>query len=128
MDRRNTKQRTMILDAVRSRCDHPTAEQIYDQVHKIDKKISVGTIYRNLDILSKQGEIKDIKLSDADRYDLKTDNHNHFICDKCGKVFDIDIPYNKKLDNKNYDGFFINSHQTVFKGLCPECAKSNNTK
>lgn len=126
MERRNTKQRALILDEVRSRCDHPTAEQIYNKVHKVDKKISVGTVYRNLDILSKQGEISDIKLSSANRYDLKTENHNHFICDKCGKVFDIDIPYNTKLDNKDYDGFYINSHQTIYKGLCPKCAKSKN--
>ena len=126
MNRRNTKQKAIILDAVKSRCDHPTAEQIYNQVHEVDQKISVGTVYRNLDILSKQKDITNIKLFHADRYDLKTENHNHFICEKCGKVFDINIPYNTKLDNTKHDGFYISSHQTVYKGLCPKCDKSNN--
>ena len=126
MDRRNTKQRQIILDVVLSRCDHPTAEQIYNQVHKIDNKISKGTVYRNLDILSKEGQINNIKMPNADRYDLKVDNHNHFVCDKCGQVFDIDIPYDNKLDNKKLRGFHIISHQTIYKGLCPNCAKSKN--
>lgn len=126
MIRRNTRQRQIILDAVQSRCDHPSAEQIYNQVHAIDPKISLGTVYRNLDILTKEGLISNIKLANADRFDLRADNHNHFVCEKCGKVFDIKVEYDCNLDNiKTSEGFQIKSHQTLFKGLCPDCIKKN---
>lgn len=124
--RRNTKQRQLILDAVQSRCDHPTAEQIFLQVHEKDSQISLGTVYRNLDLLSKEGLIKGINLSEADRYDLKTENHNHFLCEKCGRVFDISIDYDNSLDSiKTPEGYEIRTHQTIFKGLCPDCLNKN---
>ena len=127
MDRRKTKQREIILNAVQSRCDHPTAEQIYEQVHQTDPKISMGTVYRNLSVLAEDEKIAAIKLPDADRFDLKTEPHNHFACEKCGRLFDIDVSYDFSLDNKSIcGGFLIRSHQTVFKGICPECQKDFN--
>ena len=124
--RRNTQQRNIILKAVRSRCDHPDAETIYNQVSKQNPNISLATVYRNLSVLASEGQIKHIKLPDADRFDFMTEDHYHFICEKCGRLFDIPIKYNKELDKRVESGFVINSHQTLFKGLCPECA--NNKK
>jgi len=124
MERRNTKQRQIILDAVRSRCDHPSAEQIYTQVKAIDPKISMGTVYRNLAVLNEEGQIQEVQTQGADTFDLITEKHNHLVCEKCGKVFDIDVEYDVKLDNQSTKkGFVIQSHQTIFKGLCPKCAK-----
>lgn len=123
MVRRNTKQRNLILKVVRSRCDHPTADQIVKDVQKVDEKISVGTVYRNLNLLASDGLIKNIKLPGADRYDLRTDPHNHFECEKCGKFFDVEMDNLKPEDKKNINGFIVHSHHTLFKGLCPECSK-----
>lgn len=129
MNRRLTKQRQMILDAVRSRCDHPSADQIYDQVHAVDPNISLGTVYRNLAVLAETGEIMAIKLPGADRFDLNTEGHSHFVCEKCGKFFDIPVAYDSKLDIKAAaGGFIVHSHQTIFKGICPECAKGEGNK
>lgn len=64
---RNSKQRRIILDAVTARCDHPTADQIYLDVRAIDGKISRGTVYRNLGILSENEEITNVKVPAADR-------------------------------------------------------------
>ena len=125
MERRNTKQRQIILDAVRSRMDHPGAEQIYNQVHAVDPKISMGTVYRNLALLAEEGKILAIRLPDADRFDLTTGAHNHFVCEKCGRVFDVDIDYDSSLDERcTESGFVIHSHQTVFSGVCPECSEN----
>lgn len=122
MDRRNTKQKEIVLNAVRSRMDHPKAEDIYNDVNKVDSKISLGTVYRNLDILEEEGKINEIVIPGANRYDLNLNLHNHFICEKCGKVFDISLKYDCSLDNiVSEEGFSIKSHQTVFKGLCKEC-------
>ncbi len=89
MERRNTKQRQIILEAVQSRCDHPNAEQIFRQVRETDPKISLGTVYRNLAILAEEGKILDIRLAGADRFDLTTMPHDHFYCEVCGSVSDI---------------------------------------
>lgn len=124
MDRRNTKQRSIILEAVQSRCDHPGAEQIFRQVKEQDPKISLGTVYRNLAVLEEEGKILSITLPGADRFDLNTKPHNHFLCEKCGGLFDIDIDYYSATDNTcTKDGFTVRTHQTVFRGICPKCAK-----
>ena len=129
MERRNTKQRQIVLNAVRSRCDHPTAEQIYAQVKEIDPKISLGTVYRNLALLAEEGQILSIKLSDADRFDLTVKGHDHFICLECGGVFDMIGKYDLIPDNTSTeDGFLISSHQTIIKGLCPNCTKKTEEK
>lgn len=124
MQRRNTKQRQIVLEAVRNRTDHPTAEQLYEQVKAIDPKISLGTVYRNLAVLSEDGLIQTIKMNDADRFDLTTDIHQHFVCEKCGSIFDLNLDYDKALDSLPMPkGFKVHTHQTVFKGLCADCAK-----
>lgn len=127
MDRRNTKQRQIVLNAVKSRCDHPNVEQILEQVHETNPKISMATVYRNLSLLASKGQITAIRLSGADRFDLRTDPHSHLVCESCGNIFDIEIDYDCDLDKKaSESGYVIHSHQTLFKGLCKECAKKIN--
>ena len=81
---RETKQRRIVLETVRSHTDHPTANTICEEVHAIDGKISQSTVYRNLNCLSEDGEILHIKVSGADRLELRTALHYHIICLKCG--------------------------------------------
>ena len=123
-----TNQRKIILETVRKHADHPTANTIYEEIHAIDGKISQGTVYRNLNCLSAEGEILHIKVPGADRYDLKTDLHYHIICLNCGKVIDIPFDYLPDPDEKVADvtGYTVFRHRTVFEGLCPECKKKNN--
>ena len=123
--RRNTKQRKLVLRAVQSRCDHPTAEQIYEDVHTADPKISHGTVYRNLNCLSEEGSICHVRVPGADRYDLRTDLHYHMFCIKCKKVIDAPYPYKEDLDTDTtqQSGFNIIRHRLVFEGICPECQK-----
>lgn len=123
--RRNTKQRKLVLQAVQSRCDHPTAEQIYEDVHTADPKISHGTVYRNLNCLSDEGAICHVRVPGADRYDLRTDLHYHMFCIKCKKVIDAPYPYKEDLDTDTtrQSGFNIIRHRLVFEGICPECQK-----
>ena len=75
--RRETKQRQMVLQAVQARKDHPTADQIFNDVHKLDPKISHGTVYRNLNLLCEDGLICHVRVPGADRFDLRTDLHYH---------------------------------------------------
>lgn len=124
-NRRNTKQRQTVLDTVMEHCDHPTAEEIYLDVRKKDSKISKGTVYRNLNILSENGDVNQVKVQGADRFDKTTCNHYHIICTKCKKVFDAPIEYAEQNDSivEDKTGFIITKHQTMFEGICPKCQK-----
>lgn len=125
MNNRNTKQRQLILEVVQMHHDHPDAETIYQDVHKINSHISVGTVYRNLNLLSKQGLIKHIKVPGTDRYDYQTHSHYHVLCTECGKLVDSPINYdnsvNQEVETKT--GFKITKHRMFFEGICPECLK-----
>lgn len=123
--RRDTRQRQIVLEAVRARCDHPTADQIYLDVHAVDERISRGTVYRNLNCLSEDGEINHIKVPGADRYDKRTDLHYHLICTECGSVCDVPLVYDASTDAllAEKTGFAVKRHRTVFEGVCPACQK-----
>ena len=125
---RETKQRKIVLETVRSHTDHPTAITIYEEIHAVDRRISQGTVYRNLNCLSEDGEILHIKVPGADRYDLRTDLHYHIICVKCGKVIDIPYGYLSDPDEKvaNVTGYKVFRHRAVFEGICPGCKKEND--
>ncbi len=121
--RRNTKQRQLILNAVRARFDHPSADEIYLDVRAIDSKISRGTVYRNLDVLVRKGEVLHVKLPQMDRYEGQAEKHYHFQCTECGSVCDVLLPYHEELDLQAAVniGYTIERHRTVFEGLCPDC-------
>ena len=124
---RKSRQRQLILDTVMTRCDHPTADQIYLDVRAKDDKISRGTVYRNLGVLSEYGEVTNVKVpaASADRYDSRQDLHYHLYCTNCGKVSDAPLPYHPEFDEKveQETGFRIARHRGIFEGICPECAK-----
>ena len=69
MQYRNTRQRKIVLEAVQEHHDHPSADQIYLEIRAKDPRISRGTVYRNLNILSEEGQITHVKVPGADRYD-----------------------------------------------------------
>lgn len=125
--RRQTRQRQLVLDTVKERLDHPTADMLYLDVRKKDEKISRGTVYRNLNVLADEGEILHIKVPGVDRFDWRTDYHYHVLCTGCGKVSDLDEKYNKALDRRigKESGYQIARHRTIFEGLCPECQRKN---
>lgn len=120
---RNSKQRQMILEAVRQRCDHPTADQIYLDVRSRDDRISRGTVYRNLGVLADNAEITNVKVPAADRYDARLDRHYHIYCTGCGRVFDAPLVYHTEYDEQieQQTGFEVERHRLIFEGLCPAC-------
>jgi Fe2+ or Zn2+ uptake regulation protein len=124
MIRRDTKQREAILNILRNTDSHPTADRIYDLVREVLPKISKGTVYRNLKILRDNGEISELNLSGTvSRYEGNQENHYHFRCMKCGRVFDIDEPVDYELDRRitKKTGFEVSYHQLEFRGLCSDC-------
>lgn len=95
---RNTRQRQLVLDVVRGRRDHPTAEQIYQSVREQDAHVSRGTVYRNLNLLCDNREIYRVVMSNSDRFDLRTDPHYHIHCLVCDSVVDVPYTYDRAYD------------------------------
>lgn len=125
MAQRNTRQRQIVLNAVTHRYDHPTAEQIYQDVQEVDSHISRGTVYRNLDVLERQNLLFQVHAPEANRFDLRCDNHYHMICTSCGKVCDAPVEYESQHDQTvaKLTGYQITRHQALWEGICPECQK-----
>ncbi|MFW6381039.1 MAG: Fur family transcriptional regulator [Bacillota bacterium] len=123
-EKRMTKQRKTILEVLKNTDIHPTADWIYEQVKKEIPNISLGTVYRNLNVLEEMGEIMVLDYgSTYSRYDGTPYNHYHFKCEQCGQVFDLEMDI---LDNLNdrveqETEFKIDYHRLEFYGLCPEC-------
>ncbi len=121
---KKSKQRETILKVLRGTKSHPTADWVYDEVRKVIPNLSLGTVYRNLKLLSERGDIVEVDMSGTlSRYDACTDAHCHFRCEQCGRLFDIDEPLDGKLDKKvaQKTGFKVTRHRLEFHGLCTEC-------
>ena len=132
MIQRNTIQRSLVLEAVKTLKCHATADDVYQKVHGTHPNISKATVYRNLNQLAEAGEIFQLEIpGDPDRYDPVTDGHNHLKCTKCSRIFDIDLKINRQImesllsQTAGQSGFEITGHYIVFKGLCPNCKSSS---
>mgnify|MGYP004505098159 FL=1 len=121
---RNTRQRALVLEAVRSLHNHPTSADVYDAVREKHPSISRATVYRNLNVLTEQGEVLHIPVAGgADRYDFRCDCHYHAICRECGVVYDVEMPSEGLLSSvRDTHGFQIEGFDIIFTGLCPDCA------
>ena len=121
---RRSKQKETILRVLKSTTSHPTAEWIYEQVKREVPNISLGTVYRNLRLLKQEGEISELDLAHTSgRFDGYTENHYHFRCEQCNRIFDVDEPVDKAVDSRvaQKTGFQVNCHRLEFRGLCQEC-------
>ena len=119
-----TIQREAILRTLSQTNSHPTADWIYNKVRKEIPGISLGTVYRNLRLLCKSGEILELDLCGTlSRFDHRKDNHYHFRCESCGRVFDVEEPVDEQIDERvaRKTGFRILCHRLEFRGLCQEC-------
>lgn len=129
--RRDTKQREAILRILRNNRSHPTADQIYDEVRQDIPNISKGTVYRNLQVLAEDGAVSVLNINGTqNRYEQKREGHYHFRCETCRRVFDLNEPVDKDIDERiaRETGFTILHHQTEFSGLCKDCQQDKKTE
>ncbi len=119
-----SRQRESIKEFLAARTDHPTADTVYTNLRKTFPNISLGTVYRNLSLLSDMGEIIKISTGDgADRFDGRTAPHNHFVCRQCHRVIDLNM---ENIDSimdvagKNFAGS-IDHYVVNFYGVCGDC-------
>lgn len=124
MIKRNTIQYALVLEAVNKLQCHATADEIYNLLVKEHSNIGRGTVYRNLQKLCENGEIRKWEIpGGADRFDHLCHDHYHIRCTSCGYVFDVDMDYMADLEKAIHDlqGFELTGHDIVFKGICPKC-------
>ncbi|MDL2306583.1 transcriptional repressor [Desulfovibrio sp. OttesenSCG-928-C06] len=121
---RMTRQRALILSELKSVQSHPTADEIYGMVRKKMPRISLGTVYRNLDLLAESSEVLKLEYAGFQkRFDGNTHAHQHVRCVHCGKVADV-MPEvdNPTLPEKmNVPGFTVLSARVEFFGVCKDC-------
>ena len=123
--RRSTRQRRHIHEAVRGTDSHPTAEWVYETVRRVVPRISLGTVYRNLQVLVAEGELRSWTRGGRTRYDADLDPHDHFACDRCGLLMDIPrltrpLPAERRLKARGYQ---VLGRVLEFHGLCRSCRR-----
>ena len=124
---RNSLQRSLILSIVKENCSHLTADEVYESARAQDPKISRGTVYRNLNLLSEMGEIRRLPMPGGpDHYDCNLSDHYHFLCRRCNRVFDTPLSYNRGLNltPEAMSGFKTEWHRLLLIGLCPDCVQA----
>lgn len=123
---KTTKQKEAILAAVCTMRTHPTADEIYDKLRKDFPRISLGTVYRNLNTFAEKGTIKKVSLpGSGDRFDYRIDKHEHLVCTKCKKVFDVDALVDINLADHS---FHIHEYSLVLYGICGNCNTKGETE
>ena len=121
---RMTRQREVILEELTKVTSHPTADEIYELVRKKLPRISLGTIYRNLEILSECGLITKMEIGGMQkRFDAVTENHYHIRCAVCGRVDDVDGEVLEDIAGRfaNLNGYKVIDHRLELIGICPSC-------
>ena len=127
---RMTNQREMILRELRKSRQHLSADELYDRVKRIMPRISLATVYRNLEILSEAGLIGKLEISGRQkRFDFDISDHDHIYCVVCHKVDNLTIARN----NVNTErlgaaaGYAITGYRVEIVGVCPACQKKEKS-
>lgn len=119
-----SKQRELVLNAIKEHPIHPTADFIYSYLRGENPNISLGTVYRNLNLLAEYGQIHKIAIPNgSDRFDFRMDEHSHIICEQCGEVSDVEMDGFHDLDEQieQETGFCVTGHNLIINGICDKC-------
>ena len=126
-----TRQRRVVLEAVRAGDHHPTAAEVFDAARRKMPGISFATVYNSLRFLRDEGLIREINFGNgASRYDRETNRHDHAICSQCGKLVDFDLPGTVALSRPaaRASNFKVESIHLTLVGLCPKCRNRRDSK
>lgn len=123
---RMTHQREIILQELKKSKNHPSADELYERVKKKLPRISLATVYRNLEILSETGTIHKIEISGRQkRFDWNLAKHNHIYCVHCHRIDNIEMELSEKpfLQPPHNQGYQVEGCRVEFYGHCPDCQK-----
>lgn len=128
---RMTPQRIAILEEIRAAGGHLTAAEVIDRVHERHPSISVGTVYRTLNMFAERGVILEFPFGNqASRFDGRTERHDHVHCTVCGELRDVEVPSALLAHQvaEDQSGYEIQGHQTIFSGICPKCRRAQSVQ
>lgn len=119
-----TRQRRVILEELQKVTTHPTADQVYAMVRKRIPRISLATVYRNLDLMAQAGLISKLERAGSRmRFDGNPANHYHIRCIRCYRVDDLPagtvMVIEEEVEKKT--GYRVIGHQLEYNGICPAC-------
>ncbi|MGD2107826.1 MAG: transcriptional repressor [Phycisphaerae bacterium] len=129
--RRNTRQRQVVLEELRKLCSHPTAAELYELARQRLPKISLGTVYRNLELLVQMGVIRKLETAGSEaRFDADVDQHYHVRCVQCHRVDDVEglPPDPVKKEALPANGYDIVGLRLEFIGICPSCQEDSTSE
>ncbi|MBO5034040.1 MAG: transcriptional repressor [Oscillospiraceae bacterium] len=121
--KRYSRQRELIYQAVKNSPEHPTAEMVFQWLKPENPGLSLGTVYRNLNLLSQEGALRRMPFP-VERYDACVEPHTHLRCETCGRVVDLKLDYDAAMDAlaaQAQPGVRILRHDLTFYGLCEQC-------
>ena len=123
---RRSHQRVMVLDYLNQNHNHPTADQIFIALQKEIPTLSRTTVYNTLNSLTEAKMVQTLTIGSHEKhYDIVTETHGHFICEKCGTIVDFSVnPDNINLSE--LQGYQISQKNITISGICPKC-KNNKT-
>ena len=122
--RRCSIQRTVIRESIAASHDHPTAQVVFERARQRIPAISLGTVYRNLQLLVEQGLLLERKIGNQPaRYETCRHRHYHICCIECGAFEDLAVPYQEALDRRveRLVRYRLREHRMEFYGVCPRC-------
>jgi Fe2+ or Zn2+ uptake regulation protein len=128
MKERRTPQLAAIYDALAASHDHPTADELFKRVRRVLPRVSLGTVYRNLDKLRAQGRLRVVRLEGGQaHFDAVVDAHDHFVCERCGAVADLPptaaVPDVRRLTAA---GYHVRWYTTALYGHCQDCTATES--
>ncbi|BBE31367.1 transcriptional repressor [Tepiditoga spiralis] len=118
-----TPNRVLIAEIILNATNHPSTDEIHLTLTKRGKNISFTSVYNIIKVLQKANLIKELKYSERSRFDPNLKPHSHFICEICGKVYDVDGEQNISVPNEIM-GMKVNEVEVIYRGICNNC-KSN---
>lgn len=122
---RTSKQRLLILAYLNQLCEtHPTIDEIYQALHETQADLSVATVYNTVNLFCERGMIIPVEYpGQVTRYDRRTDEHAHFLCRACGRLYDLPVPNRFEAAG----GFLVEEAHLLLRGICPHCREQGQT-
>jgi len=128
--KRTTRQLEQVFKALQGDHTHPFAHEIYQRVHKRLPRIGLATVYRNLHRLVEEGKIRTLLLDEQGaRFDPETNQHDHFVCERCGRVIDLFLRRPRQVDLGPLvkQGYVVTTRDLTVHGMCQVCAARRRT-
>ncbi len=125
-ERRNTRQRRLVYETVSGTASHPTAEWVYERVRRQMPRVSLGTVYRNLQLLIAEGRLRSWTRGRTTRYDADLTPHDHFCCRRCGLLLDLERAPRVFSEERRLraSGHEIEGRILEFVGICRKCRRN----